>query len=128
MYCFSLTGPWERHRAKRMIDAAPDGYVFSVAEPKRSDAQNRKLWAMLSDIATAQPEGRKHIPEVWKCIFMAACGHETAFEMGLDNRPFPVGFKSSRLSKSQMADLITFIMQKGDEWGVRWSDEARAAA
>jgi hypothetical protein len=128
MYTFTLDSPWSRARAKQMVDAAPAGHVFTVSEAKRSDAQNRKLWAMLADIAMAKPEGRKHIPETWKCIFMAACGHEVAFEMGLDNRPFPVGFRSSRLTKSQMADLITFIQAKGDEWGVRWSDEARAAA
>lgn len=128
MYRFSLLGSWEKARAKHLIDAAPVGYVFSVSEPKRTDAQNRKLWAMLSDIAMAKPEGRKHIPEVWKCIFMAACGHEVAFEMGLDNRPFPVGFRSSKLSVSQMADLITFIQAYGDTHGVMWSDEARAAA
>jgi hypothetical protein len=58
---------------------------------------------------------------------MAACGHEVAVEMGLDNRPFPVGFRSSKLSKSQMADLITFVAEYGDRHGVNWSDEARAA-
>lgn len=126
-YSFTLTGAWAKERAKRILDAAPLGYVFTVAEAKRSDAQNRKLWAMLADIAQAMPEGRRHIPEMWKCIFMAACGHEVAFEMGLDNRPFPVGFRSSRLSKSQMADLITFVAEYGDRHGVNWSDEARAA-
>lgn len=126
MYCFSLTGPWERHRAKRMIDAAPDGFVFSVAEPKRSDAQNRKLWAMLSDIATAQPEGRKHIPEVWKNLFCHACGHAVQFEVGLNGKPFPVGFRTSKMSKAQMSDLIEFIYAWGSENGVSWSSEAAA--
>lgn len=126
-YTFTLTGAWAKERARRLIDAAPLGYLFTVAEAKRSDAQNRKLWAMLADVALAMPEGRKHIPETWKCIFMAALSHEVSFEIGLDNRPFPVGFRSSRLSKSQMADLITFIAEYGDRHGVQWSDEAVAA-
>lgn len=128
MYRFTLDGQFTRERAKRIIDAAPEGYVFSVKEAGRSDAQNRKMWAMLADIAMARPEGRAHVPEVWKCLFMQACGHEVAFELGLDNRPFPIGFKSSKLTKSQMADLITLMQQYGDKHGVRWSDEARAAA
>jgi hypothetical protein len=126
-YRFTLASLFDKARAKRIIDAAPMGLVFTVAEDKRSNAQNRKLWAMLTDVAHAKPEGRKHIPEVWKCIFMAALNHEVSFEMGLDNRPFPVGFRSSRLSKSQMADLITFVAEYGDRHGVQWCDEARAA-
>ena len=127
MYCFTLTNAWAKERAKRLINAAPLGFLFTVAEAKRTGAQNRKMWAMLADVALAKPEGRKHIPEVWKCIFMAACSHEVSFEIGLDNRPFPVGFSSSKLSKSQMADLITFIAEYGDRNGLRWSDEALAA-
>ena len=80
------------------------------------------MWAMLSDISAAKPEGRKHTPEVWKCLFMSACGHAVQFEIGLDDKPFPVGFRTSRLSKHQMADLITFIAEYGDRHGVKWSD------
>ncbi|MFN7004305.1 MAG: recombination protein NinB, partial [Roseinatronobacter sp.] len=30
-------------------------------------------------------------------------------------------FRTSRMSKSQMADLITFILEYGDRHGVNWS-------
>ena len=73
------------------------------------------------------PEGRRHTPEVWKALFMNACGHDVQFETGLNGSPFPVGFRSSRLSKGQMSELIEFIYAKGAEWGVEWSDETRAA-
>lgn len=126
MYKLFLSNRDAKTRAVKLIGAAPFGFVLTLAEPTRTDDQNRKMWAMLADIALSKPEGRKHIPEMWKCIFMAACGHEVAFEMGLDNRPLPVGFKSSKLTKSQMADLITFIMEYGDRHGVRWSEEAAA--
>ena len=53
---------------------------------------------------------------------MASCGHQVQFVLGLDGNPFPVGFSTSRMSKPQMADLITFILQWGDEQGVAWSD------
>ena len=85
------------------------------------------MWAMLGDVSRAKPMGRAHIPEVWKCLFMAACGHQVAFELGLDGNPFPIGFRSSRLTKHQMMDMITFILQWGDEHGVQWSNEVTSA-
>lgn len=109
----------------------PDGYEVILREPTRNLDQNARMWAMLSDISKAKPEGRKHTPEVWKAIFMQALGYETRFIMGLDNQPFPVGFRSSRLRVREMADLITFIAEYGDRHGVRWSephpDERNAA-
>lgn len=123
-----LSNPVARQRAHRLVDAAPDGAVANVRMPTRTGAQNDKMWAMLSDVSQAMPEGRRHTPEDWKAIFMNACGWEVQFIEGLDGRPFPTGFRSSRMTVKQMADLITYIQAYGDEQGVRWSDEARAAA
>jgi hypothetical protein len=74
---------------------------------------------MISDVSRAKPEGRTHTPEIWKCLFMQSCGHKVRFEIGLDGEPFPVGFHSSRLSKSQFADLI--------ETGLRIRHQARCS-
>ena len=123
-----LNSPLSRERAKMLIERAPAGYVASVAEPRRTTDQNAKMWAMLSDVSDAQPEGRKHTPEDWKAIFCNAAGWEVQFIEGLDGRPFPTGFRTSRMSKQQMADLITFIAEYGDRHGVRWTDEEREAA
>ncbi len=111
-----------RERAKVIIDAAPDGYVVRIGEPTRNLDQNARLWAMLADISKAIPDSRRHTPEDWKCLFMHACGWEVQFLDGLDGRPFPSGFKSSRMTVRQMADLITFVMAYGDERGVAWSE------
>ena len=117
-----LRGTMQREFAKALIDKAPIDAVVKISEAKRSDDQNAKMWAMLSDISRAKPEDRKHTPEVWKCLFMNALGHETAFEMGLDSRPFPIGFQSSRLNKAQMSDLIEFIYSWGAQHDVKWSE------
>lgn len=118
-----LRGAMQREFAKLLIDKAPADAVVKISEAKRTDDQNAKMWAMLSDISRAKPEGRSHIPEVWKCIFMAALGHETIFETGLDNRPFPVGFRTSKLTKAQMSDLIEFIYAYGAQHNVKWSEK-----
>ncbi len=120
-----LNSPARVEFAHRLINAAPWGAVLNVREADRTKAQNDKLWAMLSDISRAKPEGRRHTPEIWKCLFMQACGHAVQFEVGLDGAPFPVGFRSSRLNKTQMGDLLEFIQQYGAEHGVRWSDEVK---
>ncbi len=118
-----LVGQRQRDYAHRLIDAAPDNYVMTLREGTRTKEQNALLWAMLTDISLAKPEGRVMIPEAWKGAFMAALGHEILWQPGIDGGPpFPAGFRSSRLSKRQMADLITFIQEYGDRHGVRWSD------
>ncbi len=117
-----LTGHAQRANAHLLIDTAPDGAVVNVREATRNADQNAKMWAMLSDISRAKPEGRNWTTDTWKAAFMHSLGHQVQFCEGLDNSgPFPVGFKSSRLSKSQMADLITVIAEYGDRHGVRWT-------
>ena len=123
-----LIGDTQRAFAKQQIDRAPPGYVVTIREPRRSTEQSDKMWAMLTDVSRSRPQGREHTPDVWKLLFMSACGHESQFEMGLDNRPFPVGFRSSRLSVRQMSDLIAFIDAWGSEHGVRWADAMKEAA
>ena len=116
-----LTSDFARQRACRLAMGAPDGWVQTIAEPKRTLSQNDKMWAMLTDISVSKPGGRRMIPDDWKVVFMAACGWEVQFLEGLDGRPFPRGFKSSDLTKAQMADLINFMQAWGDENGVVWS-------
>ena len=107
-----LRTPFRRDQAKALIDRAPESAIVTIKPPARSTDQNSKMWALLSDISRAKPEGRTHIPEVWKQLFMAGLGYEVKFEMGLDNRPFPTGFKTSRLSKHWPACGCRFIKRR----------------
>lgn len=120
-----LRGDVQRRLAKALIDAAPLDAVVTVKEGTRTVDQNSKFYAMLSDISRAKPQGRKHTPDVWKALMMKACGHQVQFVLGIDGEPFPIGFRSSRLTKVQMSDLIEFMYQFGAENGVVWSDEVR---
>ena len=121
-----LTNAFSRERFKRIVDKAPDGYIGEVREPSRTLDQNDKMWAMLTDISVAMPMGRRHTPDDWKAIAMNACSWECAFLEGLDGRPFPVGFRSSKLTKSKMSTLINWLQAFGDEHGVRWSQQEAA--
>lgn len=123
-----LTTPRARWTAHQLIDKAPDRAVVNIKPETRTNAQNALMWALLSDVSRAKPEGRELTPEVWKSVFMHALGHAQRFEMALDgNGVVPVGFRSSRLTKEHMGDLIEVIQEYGARHGVRWSNEAEAA-
>jgi hypothetical protein len=122
-----IDSQYRRDLAHRLVAAAPVGAVMTISPAKRSSDQNARFWAMLSDISRAKPEGRVHTPEAWKALFMHALGHSVRFEMGLNGEPFPVGFRSSQLTKAQMSDLMEFMSAWAAERGVIFSNEARAA-
>lgn len=121
-----LRGDSQRRLACDLISKAPWDAVVNIREATRTVDQNAKLWAMLSDVSRAKPDGRMHAPEIWKSLFMSACGHQVQFVNGLDGLPFPVGFRSSRLTKEQMSQLIECIYEYGSRHGVVWTDEVAA--
>lgn len=115
-----LAGPTYREKAKRWIDALPDGTRVDFKGPKRSLDQNDLMWGLLTDVATQREHaGRKYTPDQWKVLFMHACGREVQFIPALDNSTFiPWGQSSSDLSKAEASDLIEFILSWGAQNGV----------
>lgn len=112
---------------RSQIEVAPLGFEVVIREPTRTVPQSDRMWAHLTDIADARPKGVVMSPEGWKGAFMLALGHELEHIQTLDGERFPVGFRSSKLSKQHMADLITFIEQWAAENGVPLRDPKRAA-
>lgn len=117
-----LVGNSQRSFAKQLIDKAPKNAVVSIKEATRSNEQSAKMFAMLSDISRAKPDGRRWTVDTWKAAFMNSTGHQVQFCEGLDDSgPFPLGFRSSRLTVKQMSDLIDVITEYGSRHGVRWT-------
>jgi hypothetical protein len=120
---FILISDKVRGNAAEAVRLAPKGWRVKVEPPLRSDDQNSKMWAMLADIARAKPEGRQWPKETWKAAFMHYLGHQVQFAEGLDGTgPFPLGFRTSRLTVRQMIDLIDCIYKYGDEHSVEWRE------
>jgi hypothetical protein len=96
---------------------------MKIDEPKRTLAQNDLLWPLLTEIsAQATLQGRTFTPDQWKAIFMQSLGHKSDFLPTLEGDGFfPTGFRSSKLSKREMADLLTAIMAFGDQNGVKFN-------
>jgi len=108
-----LNSPKDRAIAKQAIDRAPAGYAVDIKEARRSDEQNRALWGALNQIQRQRPKhnGVNMTPDLWKVVFMDALGHEMAMMPKLDGDGFfPIGHRSSRLTKGEFADLLTLML------------------
>lgn len=122
-----LTTAQNRHRAAHWCLNAPQGAVVNIREATRTSEQNAKMWAMLSDISRAKPEGRELTTDKWKALFMDAIGIPADWEPGINGGVVNVGYRSSRLTKEQMSDLIEQMYAYGAEHGVEWSEPTEEA-
>jgi hypothetical protein len=113
-----------RKKAKEWIDKAPVGMRLEFREPRRSTAQNDKMWSMLGDISRQiKHQGRTYDPDRWKVLFMYALGQETEFIPSLDGMSFiPYGPRSSELSVAEMSEMIELMTAWGAEHGVVFHD------
>lgn len=129
-YLVTINSEVERTRALRAIGAAPFGTRLELKAAKRSLPQNDRMWAMLTDIAMQKEHaGRKWRPDEWKALMMHGCKREMQFMPSLDGETFfPIGFKSSDLTKQEMSDLIEFMFVWGSVNGVVFHDDKTEVA
>lgn len=99
--------------AHRGVDKAPDGFVLELREARRSDAQNSALWSLLGQIQKQRPIHNcvRMTTEMWKAVFMNAAGVEGVFLPTLEGDGlFAAGFRSSKLTKGEFAQLLEVIL------------------
>jgi len=124
-----LRGPSQREYAKRLIDSAPNDWVVKIAEETRSDAQNRMLWPLIADLRRQVRDYAAFSAEDMKLRYMNALGVEMRFLPAIEGAGmFPVGQRSSLLSKSQFAALIELLLMDGARHDVEWSHKSLAVA
>jgi hypothetical protein len=118
-----LTSPQRRQAAKEAIDAADEGDFVQIGAPTRTLEQNAKMHPMLDDILN-QVEAKKALSrDDLKLQFLNALGQEMRFLPELEGEGlFPVGLRSSTLTKDQFSALIELIYEFGARHEVRWSD------
>lgn len=123
-----LVGDTQRQFAKNLIDGAPANTVVRFGEATRTDKQNRKLWPMLADLQKQVPEFATFSAEDMKLRFLNALGVELRFLPSLEGAGmFPVGMRSSTLTKSQFAGLLELIYAVGAKHDVQWSGRSLEA-
>lgn len=102
-----LSHPGARQKAHQLIERAPYRAVLNIRPETRSNEASAKMWCLLSDIARAKPMGRTLPAETWKCLFLDDLGHKPKWEPDLDGTGVVnTGYRSSRLTKAQMSDMI----------------------
>jgi hypothetical protein len=103
-------------------------WTLTVRQEKRSDEQNRRLWAMLHDISKQIAwHGQYLSEEDWKHIFTASLKKQRAVP-GLDGGFVVLGQSTSSMTRAEMSDLIELLFAFGADKDVRWSDPAMEAA
>lgn len=99
---------------------------LTLKRPKRSDEQNRKLWAMLRDVSDQVSWfGQELTPEDWKHVFTASLTKQRAVP-GIDGGFVVLGVSTRDKSKEWISELIEVIYAFGAEKGVVWSDPSEA--
>lgn len=79
--------------------------ILEVRPEKRSDAQNRRLWAMLTEISEQVDwHGNRLTPSEWKDLFTAALKRQKAVP-GIDGGFVVLGAHTSTMTKAEMSDL-----------------------
>jgi hypothetical protein len=131
-HTFRIFSEATRERLLSIVRKAPLPFVAELDEPRRTSEQNKKMHAMLTDVARAKPEGRVYDTETWKCLFMDELNFKPRWVPSLSgDGVVNTGYRSSRLNKSQMSDMIEQMYAYGAEHGVEWSEpkqpETRAA-
>lgn len=112
----------------RAVELAPLGAQLDLIDDPRTTAQNRLMWALLTDISDQVRHcGDKYEPEAWKACFMKALGLKLQFMPSLDGQSVvAVGYHSSKLSKEKFSELIELIYSEGAQRGVNFHDERAA--
>lgn len=122
---YTILTPHNRAALIAAIEDAPDGYRVEIAEPQRSDPQNRLMWVLLQNFADqVEHYGRHYGREEWKAILMKAFGKAIEFVPSLDGLSVvAIGYRSSKLSKEEMSHFIEFIYAEGAHLGVAFDRE-----
>lgn len=104
--------PSNRALAVQGVQRAPAGWVLELRAPKRTDDQNRALWGLLAQIQKQRPthNGVPMTQELWKATFMDALNSECTIMPKLDGKGYFPMHSTSRLTKTQFADLLTLMI------------------
>ena len=95
--------------------------ILELKPETRSLNQNRRLWAMLTDISKQVDwHGRKLTQEEWKHVFTAALTKQDVVP-GIDGGFVVLGKSTSKMTKAEMTELQELMAAFGAEHGVRFA-------
>ena len=123
-----VIGKNNRELIRRWLDRAPDGFRVEIAEPKRTDAQNRLLWPLLTALSVqVKWHGLTLSPEDWKDVMTAGLKREARMVPNMDGNGFvALGMRTSTMTKAEFSELIELIHAFAAREGVTLEREEAA--
>lgn len=92
-----------------------------IKKEKRSNEQNKKLWATLGDISRQVDwYGDKLSPVDWKVMLTASLRKQRAVR-GIDGGFVVLGESTSKMDKAEMSELLELAMAFGAQKGVQFA-------
>jgi hypothetical protein len=123
-----ITGDVARNAICRNVLDAPEGYVVKVGPESRSDAQNRMLHPLLTDISKqCEWMGKKRTMLQWKTIMVSAhsiaTGSPSEMVIGIEGEVVNLRESTAAMSKERFSSLMEYVLAWGamHEPPVRWS-------
>jgi NinB protein len=118
---FVLSHDASRANAIEAIKTAPQGYCVSIKAPTRSLEQNALMWSVLNDIARqVEWYGEKLTSEDWKTMLTASVKKQKT-RPGIDGGFVVMGTSTSKMTVSEMTELIELAYAFGDDKEVQWT-------
>ncbi|MAX61572.1 MAG: hypothetical protein CMK46_07055 [Porticoccus sp.] len=122
----SLARVW-RQIMEAVETQGPQDITLKAHRDTRSAVQNRRMWAMLGDIARQVEwpvDGRMQrlTPDDWKHVLSAGLKRHQRVAMGIDGGFVILGQRTSKMTIAEMGDLIDLMYAFGNDRGVVWSD------
>ncbi|WP_236233669.1 recombination protein NinB [Pseudomonas tohonis] len=120
---FPIRTEQDRQRAIAVLQRVDleAGKTWCIKDAARSDAQNRRLWAMLRDISQqVEWYGRKLDSESWKHIFSAAVQQHDAVP-GINGGFVVLGVSTRKQSKKWFNDIFLVMESFAAEHGVKFT-------
>lgn len=116
----ALSALWSEIKPRLM---AGHKLEVSVREQRRSNEQNRLLWAALTDVSVqVEWHGQKLEPAEWKDVFTAALKRQKVVP-GLEGGFVVLGSSTSRMTKAEFSELMELIFAFGAERGVVFKEQ-----
>lgn len=122
-----LVSDLDRQKAHGWINRAPVGTRIAFKRPdSRSLDQNALMWSRLTEISRAvEWYGERLTPEDWKTMFTASL-RKARVVPGIDGGFVVLGLRTSNMTKTEMADLLTLIEAFAAERGVVFNEDVAA--
>lgn len=121
---FILRSDHIKRNAMRAIAEAPEGFVVTVGEPKRSADQNAMFHAICGDLEKSGHLflGKPRKASVWKVLLISAHAQATDEENeivpGLEGEFVNIRESSALMSVRRAASLITYTLAYCDTNGI----------